>query len=436
MLRKVYRRGAVTVGGRAQHRRELRHLSTAPWDAPQAMDAMRLGLLAQTVRIAASTSPYYRSLLGGEALHLTSFRDLETIPVTSKVDIIESGLVRTSQGSAARRAAWRTSGSSGQPYVFEVDLGYRARFDAQRAYVYRRAGLPEGSRIIELVGSGTKVKGPRQLSYPTFRRTLVGYGRADLDAVVMGVRPHMLFGNRSHLLEIAEALGPSGRSLPLNFVCSSSETLHLADERDLQDSFGVPVSEVYGSAEAGNLAFRLPDEREWHILEPRVLVEVLGEDRVPVGPGETGEIVVTTLRERTAPLLRYATGDLATVQSGDGRGTSGLRLSALQGRLADAVLAADGQRVGFWSIAYSAFWGRSDIARHVRRWQVHQNSDLSVTVSVETTDEGGLAAVTPAIEEHLRSKLGDLPMTVQRTEQIHPPGKIKFRAVTSDALGS
>jgi phenylacetate-CoA ligase len=399
------------------------------------MDALRLARLRATVDRAAEHSPFYRELLGGRAPELTSFDDLQAIPVTSKAEITASGLDRASRASILRpRTTWRTSGSSGVPFVFDVDLTYGARHDAQRAYVYRRAGLAPGSRIVEVLGFGSHLAAGTQVSYPTFRRTVVGYGRDDLTAVVSEASPALLYGNRSHLLAIADEVAMWGRRPPLRFVCSSSETLHAADRDRLFDAFGARILEVYGSAEASNIAFRLNGDESWTTLEPRILVEVLDQERQPVRAGETGEIVVTTLTEPTAPLLRYATGDLARVAAGSSRGWSGLRLGSLEGRLTDALVDVHGRRVGFWNVAYAAFWAADDIAKHVRRWQVHQLADRSVTVSLELTDDGAVHAVASAIEQHVRSKIGPVPVRIIESNDLHDPSIGKFRAVTSAAV--
>jgi phenylacetate-CoA ligase len=434
VLDRVVRRAVTTVGGRRAHQRQLKQLETAPWGSAEAMDRLRLQRLQRTVARAAAGSPFYRALLDGEAPAIASFDDLAAIPVTAKTDMTASGLDRALPGSSVRpRTTWRTSGSSGQPFVFDVDLTYGARHDAQRAFIYKQAGLPVGAPIVEILGFGGHLMRPPQVSYPTFRRTVIGYGRPKLAEAVLDAAPRLLYGNRSHLLAIADDVDAIGRRPPLRLVCSSSETLHPDHRERLSSTFGAPVLEVYGSAEASNLAFRLPGQEGWTTLEPRVVVEVLDDDRNPAGPGELGEIVVTTLTEPTSPLLRYATGDLARVSAGSGRGSSGLRLGALEGRSADAVVAADGRRVGFWDIGYAAFWAADDVARHVHRWQVHQHADRSITVSLELTASGDAQAVTPAIEKHLRSRLGSLPVEVVPTDRIHDPTAGKFRAVTSAA---
>lgn len=423
------------AGSRRQHRAEVAHLEGAPWGDARAMDDLRLGLLRSTVVRASSSSPFYRQLLGGEVPEIRSWDDLATLPVTSKDDLLDAP-DRAISGSRLRlRNTWRTSGSSGQPYAFGVDLHYIHRHRAQRAFVYLQAGVRRGSRIMAIVpGSGRIVRPER--SYSTFEWSAVGYVRDDVVAAVRDSRPTLLYGNRSHLLETAEAVARSGSPLAIPFVCSSSETLQPSDEERLREVFGAAVLEVYGSAEASNVAYRLPGESTWTVLEPRVVVEVLGADRRPVGPDEVGELVVTTLTEPTSPLLRYATGDLARVDSGPADGRSGLRLGALEGRTVDSIVGSDGERVSFWSVAMNGFWAADHVARHIARWQLHQRADRSVRVAVELRPGGDLPTAEQLVRAHLRPTLGDVPVEVEAVDRVHDPAGGKFRAVTSDATAS
>ena len=48
-----------------------------------------------------------------------------------------------------------------------------------------------------------------------------------------------------------------------------------------------------------------------HVHPELIIVEIIGEDDLPVPDGEVGEIVVTTLGVEGMPLLRFRTGDMA-----------------------------------------------------------------------------------------------------------------------------
>ena len=85
--------------------------------------------------------------------------------------------------------------------------------------------------------------------------------------------------------------------------------------RDYFSSRGINVLQSYGTADLGLVAYESP-AMEGMILDEGVIVEIVrpgtGE---PLDEGEVGEVVVTSLNP-TYPLIRFATGDLSAILSG------------------------------------------------------------------------------------------------------------------------
>lgn len=76
-----------------------------------------------------------------------------------------------------------------------------------------------------------------------------------------------------------------------------------------------------------------------HLRDDDLLIEVLNpETGMPVGEGEYGELVLTTLRRRGMPLIRYRTGDLGRMLTEPcGCGCLKPRLDKVEGRLDDCM---------------------------------------------------------------------------------------------------
>jgi phenylacetate-CoA ligase len=425
------------LANRLQHRAEVNRLIGAPWESAREMDALRVRRLANTVARAAERSTFYREVLGPNPIVPESIDALATLPITSKSDFRCSGLSRAvvarGLGRLGKRGTWGTSGSSGEPYTFEVDRGYSARHAAQRAFVYLRAGLRRGATVVEVLG-GSRRPSHRDRAYSTFRRMYVGYAGEGLAEAVFAFQPQLLYGNLSHLLQLAEWVENTGYpTTSVDLVCSSSELMSPEDEATLERAFSAPVLDVFGSSEAGLIAFRLASESKWRVLEPRVIVEVLDENRRPVSAGEVGEIVITTLTEPTSPMIRYATGDLARVESGTGSGSAGLRLAAIEGRAVDSLVTADGKTLPYGPVAGSAIWATAAIARRVRQWQIHQRADRSIVVSLEPMPAATVDDLVPEIVQHLTAVVGSVPVTVVTSDRLRDAAVGKFRAITSDA---
>ncbi len=70
-----------------------------------------------------------------------------------------------------------------------------------------------------------------------------------------------------------------------------------------------------------------------HVHPELIIVEIIGEDGLPVRDGEEGEIVVTTLGVEGMPLLRFRTGDIAAkIVEPCKCGRNSYRLTPLVGR--------------------------------------------------------------------------------------------------------
>jgi phenylacetate-CoA ligase len=75
---------------------------------------------------------------------------------------------------------------------------------------------------------------------------------------------------------------------------------------------GAAVFDHHGMTEVGPVTYQCPARSgALHVLESAYLPEVIDpHSERPVAPGETGELVLTTLDRIGSPLLRYRTGDL------------------------------------------------------------------------------------------------------------------------------
>ncbi len=90
------------------------------------------------------------------------------------------------------------------------------------------------------------------------------------------------------------------------------EQLSDSVRRRLEACLGIEVFGYYGASETSALGIECPAHDGVHLFTDRNIFEV-----VPSSPGSaSGEIVVTTLLQKTLPLLRYRLGDLIEVRDG------------------------------------------------------------------------------------------------------------------------
>jgi phenylacetate-CoA ligase len=166
---------------------------------------------------------------------------------------------------------------------------------------------------------------------------------ASLDAMwrrLRSLRPYLVHGHPSTMYWLAvrvHALGDRGP--PAFRVFESSGELLKNYQRDMiAQVFECEVVDRYGLAEVGIAAYQADrNDRAMLVNDPLVWPEIapLDEyiDNSADEQDESGEIVVTTSKNRMMPLIRYRTGDMAVLSESP----SGFVLSKLVGRIHDVI---------------------------------------------------------------------------------------------------
>ena len=155
-----------------------------------------------------------------------------------------------------------------------------------------------------------------------------------------------------------------------------------------------------------------------HIYEDHFLAEVVDpHSDAPLGPGLVGELVLTTLTKEAIPVIRYRTGDVASLNPEPCRcGRTHVRMSAVLGRT-DDMLIIRGVNV-YPSQIEAALLGMADLTPHyqlvVTRPRTLDELEVRVEVSEPFAREVGevlsthprVAALTEQCAQRLRSALG------------------------------
>ncbi len=165
-----------------------------------------------------------------------------------------------------------------------------------------------------------------------------GVGQTEQQAKVAAyLRATGYIGTPSFLLTLLQKGKETGAPLSFEVAFVIAEMLPESLRTELE-GFGVRVLQGYGTADLGCLAYECVEKGGWHV-HPECILEVLDlETRAPAAPGQPGEVVATIFDE-AYPLLRFGTGDIATlapdVPCRCGRTTP--KLAGLLGRVGDAV---------------------------------------------------------------------------------------------------
>jgi phenylacetate-CoA ligase len=206
-------------------------------------------------------------------------------------------------------------------------------------------------------------------------------------------------------------------------VLTSSEKLTPEMREVLEKVYRCRVFDAYSGVEACCLASEC-DSGRMHVSPDVGIIEIVDPDGRPVKTGEVGEIVATGLLNEAQPLIRYRTGDYATLS--DEKCLCGRAMPVLKelvGRLEDTVVGIDGREM-------VRFHGIFVGVPKIREGQVIQEtlSDLRLKLVADgRLDENEERLIRGRFEE----RLGAVKLTIEYVDYIEKTERGKFRAVIS-----
>jgi len=300
---------------------------------------------------AASKIAFYRERISPEAI---AAPDLARMPILPRDDIpLLAASVKVLHPDADLLASGLTSGSTGNPVSFFYDSGHQASRFAARARYLRENGWSPFRRSLWIVSIA--MQSPDRLF--TQSRWLFGIRfkshLTDLEELADLLRardPTFLYSYPVNLDGLARIFAARGERLPsLKKIFSGSEVLEDSQRARMRRVFGVEVADNYGSTEAF-MAWECP-QGSYHINAEHVIVEVVDEAGRPSAPGTLGRVLVTTLRNRLMPLIRYEIGDWAVAAESACRcGRTLPRIGAIGGRDINLFIDREGKPYTPWPL--------------------------------------------------------------------------------------
>lgn len=312
--------------------------------SPQGVEAWQMAELRRTLAWAARHSPFLAGRLAGFDLGaLRSHADLARLPRMDATALGSPLLLTVSQDEVARVVTLSTSGSSGPAKRLCF-----TRADLERTLDFFRVGMSTLCRtgdavlvllpgrrewgVADLLARALPQLGARPVLAPE------GWTPEDLPARLSeqlaegGVS--VLVAAPSQLRRLLAAQPQA--QVPVRALLSTAEPLPADLREEVQKAWGCEVFDHWGMTETGyGGGVECAAHSGLHLREADLLVEVADPatgEALP--PGETGEILLTTLGQRALPLLRYRTGDAARLLPGPCPCGSPLRrLGPVQGRL-------------------------------------------------------------------------------------------------------
>ena len=254
----------------------------------------------------------------------TTFSKWSDLPIMTKAAFQKPLAERLSRGFSPKNVyVNKTSGSSGDPFIFAKDKFTHAltwatninRFgwhgiNFNSSYQARFYGIP-----LDFIGN-TKERFKDFLSN-RYRFSVFDLSDVVLDSFIKKFETKKfdyINGYTSSIVLLAKFL--QKKNIILKYICPTlkvcvvtSEMLFDTDKILLEKQFGVPVVNEYGASELDLIAFQNP-EGEWLVNSETLFVEILDENNNALPYGAAGRVVITSLFNKAHPFIRYDIGDI------------------------------------------------------------------------------------------------------------------------------
>lgn len=171
-------------------------------------------------------------------------------------------------------------------------------------------------------------------------------GRTERQIKIMkDFRTTVLVSTPSYALIIAdrmEELGVDPKTLSLKYVVCAGEPWTEEMRREIEERLFATATDNYGISEVmgPGVAGECLEKSGMHIQEDHFIAEIVdpvtGEN---LPPGQTGELVLTTITKEAFPVIRYRTGDLCKIiEEACPCGRTFRKISRIEGRADNVVI--------------------------------------------------------------------------------------------------
>ena len=308
------------------------------------------GLLHEALVYLQAYSPYYQRMFKSYGIHIDKIQhieDLVKIPFTEKKDLqlFNDEFLCCPKDKIIDYIT--TSGTLGDPVTFgctEKDL-QRLAYNEKKSF--ECAGVKPGD-VVQLMTTLDKrfmaglayFLGLRELGVGVIR---VGNGIPELQwDTIRRIKPDTIMCVPSFILKLiqyAEEHGIDYKNSSIRRIIGIGEGLRDQNfelnllGKKIKEKWDVQLFATYSSTEMGATFSECEYGLGGHVHPELIIVEIIGEDGMPVPDGQPGEIVVTTLGVEAMPLLRFRTGDIAAkIMEQCPCGRNSYRLTPLVGR--------------------------------------------------------------------------------------------------------
>lgn len=279
--------------------------------------------LKKILKQVSENSPFYQKKMANFPLEsIQSLKDIEKLPLTDEADLRKEAMnfLAVNQKLVKRIVTLNSSGTTGQAkriFFTEKDLELTIDFFKNGMSLFTR----ENDRVLILLPGKQPASIGDLLKKALHRLGAEGiiYGVVDdasrVSKIIRDQQITGIVGIPQQVLSVSmevEAALISEKGV-LRTVLLSTDYCSPALVSKIEQQWHVSVYEHYGSTEMGYGGGVFCDVKSgYHLREADFYFEIIDPGTLkPLAPGQTGEVVFTTLTRQAMPLIRYRTGDIS-----------------------------------------------------------------------------------------------------------------------------
>lgn len=330
------------------------------WLSRSALEELQFRRLKDLLSHAGDSTPYFSKLYsdcGFDPRKISGFSDIRKIPIQTKQSI-RANFDDLKSADFPKHAAriTRTSGSTGEPFtIYHSGLAH-TYLRALNFAAWNQAGYTLGDRYATFAGGSLMPDtiGFKQTVYAWLLncRPLPSYHLSREHFVrYLNILQHekvkYIYGYASALHDFSRTIEEQGLDFSfLRGVFTSSDMLYPPQRQSIERVLGVRIIDIYGNPESGLMSYECQEHDGFHQGMQNAFVEIADVDGNPVPDGTVGRVIVTSLNNRCFPIIRYDTGDEASISREEcscGRGL--IKIKQLGGRSRDFIVLPDGRHI-------------------------------------------------------------------------------------------
>ncbi|MFZ5633998.1 MAG: phenylacetate--CoA ligase family protein [Bacillota bacterium] len=384
------------------------------------MKAYQLDLLRKTLDLCHNRSPFYRKSFDAAGVKPDDLKNLEDIrkfPTINKKDLRERQEAAPDFGDMVCVPEEQivyisvSSGSTGVPTASPFTAQDFEDFQDFEARLFWSSGMRPTDRYCHALNFTLFVGGPDVIGAQKVGALCIWAGSIPSErllAIFKQWKPTITWTTPSYAWYLGETAKTQGFDFKKDFnlkkiFVAGEPGGSIAETREqIEALWGADLYDYYGLSDIFGACAGMCEKKEGlHWAEDHILVEVIDPDSGEEVPeGGRGELVLTSLKKKARPLIRFRTGDIVSYTTEICPcGRTSLRLHGVHGRLDDMLIIS----------GVNVF--PSDIEMVVRK-----NNDLTGEYRIVVSEEKHLSKITVEAEyaPHVSGDTSRLAREIQK----------------------